>query len=82
MSYHGSVKFNAPISKESPSFLGDCELLGKFIPNCAQVLQPLTDLLKGSPKHFRMTSEAESASTEVKQLLSRATTLNHLDTSS
>nr|CDS33596.1 gag pol polyprotein [Hymenolepis microstoma] len=42
----------------------------------------LTDLLKGNPKHFKMTSEAESAFFEVKQELSNVTTLNHLDTSS
>nr|CDS32283.1 gag pol polyprotein [Hymenolepis microstoma] len=47
----------------------------RFTPNCAQVFQPLTDL------HFMMTSEAESAFSSVKQELSKATTLNHLDTS-
>ncbi|VDL62947.1 unnamed protein product [Hymenolepis diminuta] len=36
---------------------------GTFIPNNAQTLQPLTDLLKANPKPFTMTPEAESAPT-------------------
>nr|CDS26255.1 gag pol polyprotein [Hymenolepis microstoma] len=63
-------------------FLGVVNYYGRFIPNCVHVLQPLTDLLKGNPKHFKMTSEAESAFSVVKQELAKATTLNHLDTSS
>nr|CDS30016.1 gag pol polyprotein [Hymenolepis microstoma] len=43
---------------------------------------PLTDLPNGNRKPFIMTSEAETAFSEVKQELSKATTLNHLDTSS
>nr|CDS27171.2 gag pol polyprotein [Hymenolepis microstoma] len=63
-------------------FLGVVNYYGRFIPNCAHILQPLTDLLKGNPKHFKMTSEAESAFSVVKQELAKATTLNYLDTSS
>nr|CDS27572.2 gag pol polyprotein [Hymenolepis microstoma] len=62
-------------------FLGVVNYYGRFIPTCAHVLQPLTDLLKDNPKHFKMTSKAESASSVVKQELSKVTTLNHLDTS-
>nr|CDS35258.1 gag pol polyprotein [Hymenolepis microstoma] len=62
-------------------FLGVVNYYGRSIPNRAQVLQSLTDLLKGNPKHFKMASEAESAFSSVKQQLSKATTLNHLDTS-
>nr|CDS28375.1 gag pol polyprotein [Hymenolepis microstoma] len=36
----------------------------------------------GNPKHFGMTSEAESAFSVIKQELSKATMLNYLDTSS
>nr|CDS28529.2 gag pol polyprotein [Hymenolepis microstoma] len=63
-------------------FLGVVNYYRRFIPNCAHILQPLTDLLKGNPKHFKMTSEAESAFSVVKQELAKVTTLNHLDTSS
>nr|CDS27364.2 gag pol polyprotein [Hymenolepis microstoma] len=73
-----------PIPQSAKSlhrFLGVVNYYGRFIPNCAQVLKPLTDLLKGNPKHFKMTAEAESAFSLVKRHLSNATTLNHLNTS-
>nr|CDS33934.1 gag pol polyprotein [Hymenolepis microstoma] len=63
---------------DSSPFPNHC---GGFIPNYAQSLQPLTDLLKGNRKHFTMTPEAESAFAAVRQQLSKATTSNHLDTS-
>nr|CDS29020.2 gag pol polyprotein [Hymenolepis microstoma] len=63
-------------------FLGVVNDYGRFIPNCAHFLQSLTELLKSNPKHFKMMSEAESAFSVVKQELSNATTLNHLDISS
>nr|CUU98106.1 hypothetical transcript [Hymenolepis microstoma] len=43
---------------------------------------PLTDLLKGNSKHFKMTSEAESVFSVEKQELFKATKSNHLGTSS
>nr|CDS31195.1 gag pol polyprotein [Hymenolepis microstoma] len=63
-------------------FLDVVNCYGRFIPTCAQVLQPLKDLLKGNPKCFEMTPGAESAFSAVKQQLSKANTLTHLDTSS
>nr|CDS30839.2 RNA directed DNA polymerase (reverse transcriptase) [Hymenolepis microstoma] len=53
-------------------FLGVVNYYGRFIPNCAHILQTLTDLLKGNPKHFKFTSEAESAFSLVKQELAKA----------
>nr|CDS31407.1 gag pol polyprotein [Hymenolepis microstoma] len=77
------LSYPAPQSVKSlRRFLGVVNYYGRFISKCAHVLQPLTDLLKGNPKHFKMTSEAEAAFSVVKQELSKATTLNHLDTSS
>lgn len=72
-----------PESVKNPRrFLGMVNYYGKFIPNYAQILQPLTDLFKGNPKHFTVTPEAESAFTAAKQQLSKAIISNHLDTSS
>nr|CDS27662.2 gag pol polyprotein [Hymenolepis microstoma] len=77
------LNYPAPQSVKSlRRFLGVVNYYGRFIPNSAHILQPLTDLLKGNPKHFKMTSEAESAFSVVKQELAKATTLNHLDTCS
>nr|CDS33943.1 gag pol polyprotein [Hymenolepis microstoma] len=77
------LSYPAPQSVKSLCcFLGVVKYYRRVIPNCAHILQSLTDLLKGKPKHFKMTSEAESAFSEVKQELSKKTTSNHLDTSS
>ena len=62
-------------------FLGMVNYYRRFIPNCAQLLHPLTDLLKGNPRHFAMTPEAEAAFATMKQHLSNATNLSHLSTS-
>ena len=53
----------------------------KFVPNCAQILHSLTDLLKSNAEHYTMTPEAEVALTTKKQHLSQATKLSHLSTS-
>nr|CDS25956.1 gag pol polyprotein [Hymenolepis microstoma] len=72
------LSYPAPQSLKSlRRFLGVVNYYGRFIPNYVHVLQPLTDLLKSNSKHFKMTSFSV-----VKQELSKATTLNHLDTSS
>nr|CDS28950.1 gag pol polyprotein [Hymenolepis microstoma] len=55
-------------------FLGIVNYYGRFTPNCAHILQPPIDLLKGNPKHFKMTSEVESAFSVVKQELSKKLT--------
>ncbi|CAH8611522.1 unnamed protein product [Dicrocoelium dendriticum] len=61
-------------------FLGMVNYYGRFIDNCAAVLQPLTDLLKGNPKKFIITPEAETAFVAIKQKLSQVTSLSYLDT--
>nr|CDS25860.2 gag pol polyprotein [Hymenolepis microstoma] len=73
------LNYPAPQSVKSlRRFLAVVNYYGRIISNCVYVLQLLTDLLKGNPKHFKMTSEAEPAFSVVKQELSKATTLNHL----
>nr|CDS29754.1 gag pol polyprotein [Hymenolepis microstoma] len=60
-------------------FIGIVHYYGRCILNCDQILQSLIYLLKDNPMHFTMTSEAESAFSEVKQRVFKATALNHLD---
>jgi hypothetical protein len=43
-----------------------------FLPNCAQVLHPLTNLLKGGPKTSEWTAQAQEAFQNAKCLLVRA----------
>ncbi|CAH8491861.1 unnamed protein product [Schistosoma rodhaini] len=60
----------------------------RFLPNCADVLQPLTDLLKndksGSKKEknqlFKLPSDAKTAFEKGKSLIADATMLQHLNT--
>ncbi|CAH8609818.1 unnamed protein product [Dicrocoelium dendriticum] len=61
-------------------FLGMINYYGRFIPNCADLLHPLTDLLKGNSKTFTITPEVEAAFTAVKQKFSEVTSLHHLNT--
>ncbi|CAH8533321.1 unnamed protein product [Dicrocoelium dendriticum] len=61
-------------------FLGMINYYGRFIPNCAELLHPLTDLLKGNSKTLTITPEVEAAFTAVKQKFSEVTSLHHLNT--
>ena len=55
------VDFPVPQSiKSLRRCLGMVTYYCRFIPNCVQILHPLKDLLKCSPKHFTMTPEAEA----------------------
>ncbi|CAH8552923.1 unnamed protein product [Schistosoma margrebowiei] len=57
------------------SFLGLINFYRRFIPGCAQLMQPLTDLLKGKPKEFKLSSDAVEAIKQLKDKLAQATTL-------
>jgi hypothetical protein len=48
----------------------------RFLPNCAQVLKPLTDLLKGGAKTLQWTATAQEAFQRAKCLLA-AVPLQH-----
>jgi hypothetical protein len=44
--------------KQLQWFLGMASFYRRFLPNCAQVLRPLTNLLKGGPKTLEWTAPA------------------------
>jgi hypothetical protein len=48
-----------------------------FLPNCAQVLKPLTDLLRGGAKTLQWTTTAQEAFQQAKRLLAVAVPLQH-----
>jgi hypothetical protein len=45
--------------KQLQHFLGMVNFYRRFLPNCAQVLHPLTDLLKGEAKTLEWTASAQ-----------------------
>jgi hypothetical protein len=47
------------------------------LPKCAQVLLPLTDLLKGGAKTLEWTASAQEAFQNAKRLLAAAVPLQH-----
>ncbi|XP_018644951.1 choline/ethanolamine kinase, putative [Schistosoma mansoni] len=57
------------------SFLGLINFYRRFIPGCAQLMQPLTDSLKGKPKEFKLSSDAVEAIKQLKDKLAQVTTL-------
>nr|CAX83701.1 pol polyprotei [Schistosoma japonicum] len=59
------------------SCLGLINIYRRFIPGCAQIMQPLKDLLKGKPKEFKLTSEAVEALNQLKNKLARTATLTY-----
>ena len=62
--------------KNLRSFLGSVNNIGKFIPNLAQISQPLRLLLKKSSK-FLWTAEHENCYTEIKTRIANATANSH-----
>ncbi|CAH8473529.1 unnamed protein product [Schistosoma mattheei] len=69
-------------------FLGTCNFYRRFLPRCADVLQPLTDLLKSDKKGtrkeknqtFKLSPDAKIAFEKAKSLIANATMLQHLNT--
>jgi hypothetical protein len=49
----------------------------RFLPNCVEVLHPLTNLLKGGPRTLQWTATAQESVQKVKQLLAAAVPLQH-----
>ncbi len=49
----------------------------RFLPNCAEVLHPLTDLLKGGPRTLQWTAAAQESFQKVKRLLAATVPLQH-----
>jgi hypothetical protein len=55
--------------KQLQHFLGMVNFYCCFLPNCAQVLKPLTDLLMGGAKTLQWTATAQEAFQQAKLLL-------------
>jgi hypothetical protein len=58
-------------------FLGMVNFYRCFLPSCAQVLHPLTNLLKGRPRTLQLTTAAQVSFQKVKRLLAVAVPLQH-----
>jgi hypothetical protein len=63
--------------KQLQRFLGMVKFYRRFLPNCTQVLRPLTDLLKGRAKMLEWTASAQEAFQGAKRLLAAAVPLLH-----
>ncbi|BHF73760.1 hypothetical protein SprV_0401684300 [Sparganum proliferum] len=59
-------------------FIGLINYYRRFIPHCAAILAPLTDLLKSKAKPIELSPTAHSAFEEAKKALADATMLHHL----
>nr|VZI49866.1 unnamed protein product [Spirometra erinaceieuropaei] len=70
--------FPPPTSKRQlQRFLGMVNFYRRFLPNCADTILPLTDLLSGPKRTFELTSAALTSFEQVKDLLADATLLSH-----
>lgn len=67
-------------TRQLRSFLGLVNFYRRFIPDCANLCHPLTDLLRKGTKKFHFPEAAKSAFESVKARLSEATSLTHLST--
>ncbi|CAH8647502.1 unnamed protein product, partial [Schistosoma rodhaini] len=61
--------------KKLRRFLGLINYYRRFIPNCAAILQPLTDALRGHSRTFQLSAEAIQAFENAKKALNKKTTL-------
>ena len=72
------VDYPEPTSvKQLRRFDGLVNFYRRFIPNCATLMQPLTDLLRGNPKKFAFPEEARTAFSELKRAISNIATVAH-----
>ncbi|BHF81012.1 hypothetical protein SprV_0702414100 [Sparganum proliferum] len=70
--------FPPPTSKRQlQRFLGMANFYRRFLPNCADIILPLTSLLSGSKRTFELTPAALTSFEQVKALLADATLLTH-----
>ena len=71
-------EFPVPNSlKKLREFLGIVNFYHRFLPRCANILRPLNDLLKAHHKDFTWSTAAATAFEKAKDLLAKATLLNH-----
>jgi hypothetical protein len=64
---------------ETQSFLGFANFYRRFIQDYSRVARPMTELTKGTAKHFRWTPEAELAFQELKNRFTSALILAHFN---
>ncbi|CAH8490858.1 unnamed protein product [Dicrocoelium dendriticum] len=70
--------FPAPTSfKHLRRFCGLVNYYRRFIPRCAQLMQPLTDLLRGNERKFAFPDTAQAAFAELKDAISNIALLAH-----
>ncbi|CAH8667643.1 unnamed protein product [Dicrocoelium dendriticum] len=70
--------FPAPTSfKHLRRFCGLVNYYRRFIPRCAQLMQPLTDLLRGKERKFAFPDTAQAAFAELKDAISNIALLAH-----
>ncbi|BHF78003.1 hypothetical protein SprV_0602111300 [Sparganum proliferum] len=70
--------FPPPTSKRQlQRFLGMVNFYRRFLPNCADTILPLTNLLSGSKRTFELTPATLTSFEQVKALLADATLLTH-----
>ena len=73
------VNFPPPNSKKNlQRFAGLINYYRRFIPNCASILQPLTDLLRGSTNDIQLSPEALIAFEKIKEALQQCTLLTYV----
>ena len=71
-------EFPVPNSlKKLREFLGIVSFYRRFLPRCANILRPLNDFLKAHHKDFSWSTAAATAFEQAKDLLAKATLLNH-----
>jgi hypothetical protein len=63
--------------KQLQRVLGLVNFYRRFLPNCAQVMHLLTDILKGGPQSLQWTAAAQESFQKVKRLLAPAVPLQH-----
>ncbi|CAH8514081.1 unnamed protein product [Dicrocoelium dendriticum] len=74
--------YPAPSSfKQLRRFLGLVNYYRRFIPNCASIVQPMTDLLRGKQRSFHFTDDAKLSFEKLKDAISNIALLAHPDTS-
>ncbi|MBM6549306.1 reverse transcriptase domain-containing protein, partial [Streptococcus dysgalactiae] len=60
-------------------FAGLANFYRRFVPNCAALMQPLTDLLKGNKKSFTFTDSARAAFAELRKVIANMAALSYHD---
>ncbi|CAH8564643.1 unnamed protein product [Dicrocoelium dendriticum] len=74
--------YPAPSSfKQLRRFLGLVNYYRRFIPNCASIVQPMTDLLRGKQRSFHFADDAKLSFEKLKDAISNIALLAHPDTS-